>query len=274
MPKITSPDQLPGVRSLRRFANRGNEFRFLEFFAFQDVAFHIDDFDQDTINLDRYAVANSGGTSVGDFAIDITAGATAVGAITSDSGTTDNGSTSLIGPIIYKGDNHAGMWCRFKVDDVTNWEMEIGFVDAVPAANGPAFSAVAPTATAANAAVIHLDTDEATAALDALHFLTVGSTANQSAKATSLIGATPTNATWMDVVIQLIGDDAYCTVSSASNTVATAYAAHNVRTGNNAAGFNEGGTALAPWIYNRTRNTTAKFMSIDALAVWSYRTAQ
>lgn len=274
MPKIVNQNQLPGINSLRRFANRGNMYGFLEFLAFKDVAFYLDDFDQDTINGDRYAVANSSGTSAADFAINITAGAvTGTGAIQSDSGTTDNGSTSLVGPIIYKGDNHCGMWARFNVDDVTNWSFEVGFIDAVPGSNGPAFSAVAPTATAANAVVIHMDTDEASAALDAIHFLTVGSTANQSAKATSLSGVTATNATYMDVVIQLMGDDAYCSLSGAGTT-GFAEAFHNVRTGNNAAGFVEGGTALAPWVYNRTRNTTAKFMNLDALATWTYRVAQ
>jgi hypothetical protein len=268
MPQITHLNQLPGLNSLRRATNKGGLYRFLEFNAFRDVMCWVDDFNGDVIDLNYWSVEQQGGTGDEDFATNIAQGAvTGTGVIQGDTGTTDNNAVSLIGPIIYKGDNHAGMWARFSVDVVTDWNFEIGFIDAKPGSNASGVTDIdTPTAVAANIAVVQLDTDQD---LDAA-FLTKGSTANQSVKATTMAGFAPTNATYCEVMVQLIGDDAYAHASGAGS----AQVAHNVRVGTNLAGFHEGGTPLAPWVFNRTRSTTAKFMNIDAIAIWSYRSAQ
>lgn len=276
MPQITNQNQLPSVSSLRRFANRGGEFRFLEFNAFRDVAFHIDDFDGDTINLDYYALANSGAAGAANFAIAVAA-STGTGAVRATTSTnTDNASVSLIGPLIYKGDNHAGMWARFRAADVTSLNFEVGFIDAVPGSNGSGVSDVdTPAATMADGALVQMDTDQTDTGLD---FVTVGSTANQTVKATSLSGVTPVNAVWMDVVVQLVGNDAYCTLRTDSGdgtTMGVARAMHNDESATgNTAGYVEGGVALAPWVYVRSRAAASRTFDIDAIATWSYRVAQ
>lgn len=265
MPKIRNQGVLPSTSTLGRFARAGAMRDFLEFRAFRDRAFHLDDFLGDTINLDYYALANSSGSGAADFAINVQNG---TGVIRGSSGTTDNGSVSLIGPIIYRGDNNAGMWVRFKVDDVTSLNFEVGFIDAVPGSNGSGVSDVdTPAVTMADGALLQMDTDQT---LKTLAFVTVGSTANQTVKSTTLTGTTtPTNATFMDVTVQLIGNDAFCVV----NEGGAARVAHANGTGDNSAGHVEGGVSLAPWVYVRTRNTTTKNFDIDAIATWSDRIA-
>lgn len=266
MPKVTSGAGIPSLSQITRFAKAGKMREFLEFYAFRSRFFFIDDFNGDAINLDYWAVANSSGTSAADFAVNIAQGLVAgTGVIQSDSGTTDNGSTSIIGPIIYKGDLNCGMWARFNVDDVTAWSFDVGLIDAVPASNTSGVNDVdTPTVYMADGAVLHMNTDQ-TLAIPA--FVTVGSTANQSAAKTTT-GYTPVNATYMDVVVQIIGNDAFCVLNNGVATIA-----HNLRSGNNAAGYVEGGVGLAPWVINLTRNTTAKFMNVDAVAIWSDRSS-
>ena len=266
MPKITGPGRLPGTLSLSKFARAGAMRDFLEFYAFRDRYFHIDDFDGDAINLDYYALA-AAGAAAAVFATNVQNG---TGVVRGSTGTDDNAATSLVGPIIFRGDNNCGIWARLKLDAVTSCELEVGFVDAVPGSAGPAFSAVAPTAVAADAAVIHFDTDEASAALDRIHLLTVGSTANQDAKATSF-GLDAVAATFLDVTLQIIGNDVVSTVSIGTTGQVTV--SHNNGTSGNAAGHVEGGVSLAPWVYCRTRSTTPVLCDLDAIAVWSDRIA-
>lgn len=265
MPKIRNQGLLPSTTTLSKFARAGAMRDFLEFRAFRDRAFYLDDFLGDTIDLNYYAVANSSGSGAANFAINVQNG---TGVIRGTTGTTDNGSVSLVGPIIYRGDNNAGIWVRFKVDDITSLNFEVGFIDAVPGSNASGVSDVdTPAATMGDGALLQMDTDQT---LTTLAFVTVGSTANQTVKATTLTGTTtPTNATFMDVVVQLISNDAFCIV----NDGGAARVAHTNGTGNNSAGFVEGGVSLAPWVYVRTRNTTTKNFDIDAIATWSDRIA-
>ena len=266
MPKVTSMNKLPGNNLLGKFSRAGAMRDFLSFYGFRDTAFWIDDFIGDTINLDFWAVANSSGTSAADFAANI-AQSSGTGVIQSDSGTTDNGSTSIIGPIIYKGDQNCGMAARFKVDDVTSWSFDVGFIDAVPASNTAGVNDVdTPTVFMADGAVIHMNTDQT---LQVPALVTVGSTANQGAKATTT-GLAPANATFCTAMIQIVGNDVFAQFNNGSGQV---FIEHTNGVSGNSAGHVEGGVALAPWIINLTRNTTAKFMDVDFVAVWTDRTS-
>lgn len=264
MPLVRNGGKLPGTALLQKFARAGAMKDFLDFYAFRNTYFHLDDFGGDAINLDYYALANNAGTGAANFAVNVQNG---TGVVRGTGGTDDNSSCSLIGPIIFRGDNNAGMWIRFKVDDVTSLNLEVGLIDAVPGSNGPGVSDVdTPAATASDCAILTMDTDQT---LQTFAFVTKGSTANQTIKATTVTNTTtPTNATFMDVAIQLIGNDAYCIINGGVDVIS-----HHNGTSGNAAGHVEGGVSLAPWVYNRTRNTTAKNVDIDAIAVWSDRVA-
>ena len=72
-----------------------------------------------------WAVANSGGSSAANFAHVV---ATGPGRWQGDTGTTDNGSISLVGPIAFLGDQNAGMEITIQMDDVSLSNLEVGFI--------------------------------------------------------------------------------------------------------------------------------------------------
>lgn len=238
-------------------------YDFMERYAARDVVRTFDDFTGDTIDLNYYALANSGGTAVANFAIQVLAN----GVIRAASGTTDDGSVSLIGPLIYAGDNNCGMEARFKLSAVTGLNFEVGFIDAVPAANAGGVTDIdVPTLAATDAALLTMDTDQT---LTTLAFATKGGTAGMDALKKTLgaipgltgaSSAIPVAAEYLTVRIQLEGNMASCWVNG-KNVEHTAQAAGHV----------EGGTLLAPWIYVRTRNTTTKVFDLDYLEVWADR---
>lgn len=242
----------------KKLGGKSPLYEFLDYYAFRSTKFKYFDFLGDTIDLDYWAVANSGGTGVANFAAAVIDG----GAIRGNTGTTDNGSQSLVGPIIYSGDRNCGMWARVKFDVVTGQNWEIGFIDAVPGSNGPGVSDIdTPAFTAADSAVLHRDTDQT---LTTMAFATNGSTAGQPDQATTLTGITvPTAAVYMDVIVQLEGNNAYCFVGDTTSGYTTV--SHNTDTD----GHVEGGVLLAPWVYVRTRSTTAIVTDISAMAVWN-----
>lgn len=246
---------------LRKRVPGGPLYDFLDFQSVGKVHF-FDDFLGDTINLDNYALANSGGTSAADFAVVAGSG----GRIRGDTGTDDNGSLSLIGPLIWYGDNNAGLEMRVKTDIVTGFNLEVGFIDAVPAANaGGINDEDTPTFNAADCALFAIDTDETVVTAG---FYTEGSTANQDVKRTTLAGVPgftsgtlPVADVFYTVRVQLVGNSAYCWVNG------KLVASHD----DDAQGNLEGGVALAPWVYCRTRSTTAVFPFVDYIRVWQDR---
>lgn len=249
-------------KQLRRSMGKGPLFEYLAKFAWADNVLFFDDFLQDTINLDFYALANSGGTSAANFAINVARS----GQIKGDTGTDDNGSISMIMPLTWYGDANAGMEVKIKTDIVTSFNLEVGFIDAVPAANaGGVNDEDTPTFVAGDSALFSIDTDET---FKTAGFYSNGSTSGQPDSRTSLAGVPsftsgtlPVLDTFYTVRIQLVGNNAYCWVNGAL------VASHDT----DADGHIEGGTAVAPWIYCRTRDTTAVFPSIDYIAAWQER---
>ena len=201
--------------------------------------------------------ANSAGTSAANFASVVGAGP---GYIQGDTGTDDNGSISRIGPIIYDGDHNVGCMFDFQVDVVGAYNLELGLIDAVPGANAPGVTDIdTPNVAAGDAAILTIDTDQTIATLA---FATDGSTANMDDKATTI--ASPltnfTAATRHRVVIQTFGNFAAVNIDGVWSAI------HDASV--DPQGCIEGGTLLAPWIYCRTRDTTAKFPRLYHFSIW------
>jgi hypothetical protein len=103
-------------------------------------------------------------------------------------------------------------------------------------------------------------------------FVTEGPTANQGIKATSLGAVTPVADTYMEALIQTQGDDVICVFQTAAAAPPhISVANHNTRASGNSAGYIEGGTAIAPWAYVLANGSSARLMSIDAVALWCDR---
>ena len=232
---------------------------FLSRFATRDIESGKDDFDG-ALDTTFWAVANSGGTSAANFAVDAPCGT-----ITGDTGTTDNGSISLVSDFKFKGDQNCGMEIAIQTDIVADFNLEVGFASAVPGSNASVVSDVDTPAITADAAILTVDTDQT---LTTLAFVTDGSTANQDVKATTISGAPgltngnfPVAATYMVVRIELSGNSAYCYING------KLVASHD----DDPQGNIEGGTGLGIWVYCRTRSTTAVFPKIDYVEYWQER---
>jgi hypothetical protein len=203
-----------------------------------------------------WTVANSGGTSAANFATVVGAGP---GYLQGDTGTDDNGSLSVIGPVIYQGDLNAGCMFDIQIDAITDYNLEMGFVAAAPGSNAPVVTDIDTPNIVADSAVVSIDTDQTIATLA---FATAGVTSNFDDKATTI--AQPiTNfsaATRHRVIVQLLGNYAFCAIDGVISAV------HDAQT--DADGCIEGGTLLAPWIYCRTRTTTARFPRLYNFHIW------
>jgi hypothetical protein len=238
---------------LSKMGGVGPLYRFLEKYATRDVVRMFDDFTGDTINLDLYALANSGGAGAANFATQVLANGVVRGA----TGTTDNGSISLVGPIIYSGANNAGMEVRLKVDVVTGYNLEVGFIDAVPGSNASGVSDVdTPTAAFADGAVLQIDTDQT---LQTLAFVTKGAAVTIQATTLTTPITVLTAATYVTVRIQTVGQKVYLWVNG--TLVPHAVTVNHITAA----------TLLAPWIYARTRDTTAKLVDLDYVDLWADR---
>lgn len=246
--------------TLRRQMGMSPLFEFLRMHASDDRVMldNIPGINNFPVAMDAYwTPANSGGTSAANFASVVGAGP---GYIQGDTGTDDNGSISLIGPIIYQGDLNVGCLFDIQIDAVTDYNLELGLIDAVPGSNAPGVTDVdTPNIAASDAAILTIDTDQTIATLA---FATDGSTSNMDDKATTI--AQPiTNfsaATRHRVVIQTFGNFVYCAIDGVVAAV------HDATV--DADGCIEGGTLLAPWIYCRTRTTTARFPRLYHFAIW------
>lgn len=260
-----SPDPQNGYRFSRRTLRAGGEgrnsplYRFLERFAIRDMVYSFDDFDQDTINLDRYAVANGGGASAASFAITVAED----GWIRATTGTAndDTASASLIGPAIYYGDRHCGMEVRFKpVTAITETRIEIGFLDVVPGSNKPAVNSL--TTPSVNTSVVDaaLYVYNHTGSTTTNELVTIGSSIT-AAKATFTPPTAIAAGTIYTVRIQVVDNRAFLWMDgklvASLNTGATDYI--------------EGGSAICPWFYIKALNATSKSLDVDYLALWKDR---
>ena len=244
-----APDRgyMRGINELRKFMGRKPEFdwHLLNAWEMQLVD---EDFNGDALNLDYWAVANSSGASAADFAQEA-----GTSNIQGDTGTTDDGAISIVGPVMYKGDLNCGMQIKVRIDDPTEYCLELGFIDAVPGSNAPGVSDVdTPAATFTDGAVFHIDTDED---LDTFAAVTDGT--GLAIQATTLAGSLTnlTAATWATFRVQLLGNNAY-------------YWANGQLVASHVAAI-EGGTAVAPWLYCATREANvARFPEIGRWMIW------
>lgn len=222
--------------------------RFLSPYATRDIVRIYDDFTGLSLDTSKWAVANSGGAGAANFAINTQAGGVVRGA----TGTTDNGSQSMVGPVILAPNKNIFMECRFKYDVVTGVNFELGLIDAVPGSNGSGVSDVdTPAVTMTSGAVLQMDTDQT---LTAMAFVTGDASAAASAATTTT--TVPVAATYMTVRIETRGAYAKCWVNGVEEATLAGPTA---------------GTLLAPWVYSRTRNTTTHLMDIDYIHVWCER---
>lgn len=197
-----------------------------------------------------------------DFAVSKVNTAKIGGAAVGATGTTDNDGLSIIGGSWLKGDNLAYLHVHFQVDAITGLQLEIGLIDAVTDATLPVITDVDTPASgngASDLVVVHMDTDQT---LATMAMVVDGSTSGMTCRKTDFSPVlTPTAAETMCVRFCVDGDDA------------TVYVNNERRYKEVLTSAIEGGVALRPWVYFRTRNTTSKAPQVELIEIMGRRTA-
>lgn len=194
------------------------------------------------------------------------------GALTASTGTTDTDGLSIHTPRIFKGDLDCCMLVRARLDVVTAFTSEAGWIDTVSDKTTPVITDIDTPVVGSGAgdvAVLHIDT---AATLTTYGLATVGSTPYTAATTTLLLpGAmrttdtttfTPTAATYYTIMVALNGDNVYSMIfDDSERPKAYAFKASGI----------EGGTAVSAWWALATKNTTAKVPLIDYITVFQNR---
>lgn len=166
----------------------------------------------------------------------------------------------------WQGDLNCGLEIRWKVDNIVTTLWEVGFVDPLTSYADLALNDIdTPSITngAADVAIVGQNTAET---LTTMAFITDGSTSNFNTTKTNLGTRTPTNATYMEVRVQIAADAARCWVFDENGAIV-----EEAQHGSTTASSIEGGTLLHIWGGWETLATTAKTIDIDYITAWQDR---
>lgn len=223
-----------------------------------------DEFDVDTINLDRWTTnAGTGATAFAVPATPLVGGQ--IRAATGTDATASNRRVNLYGAPIWLGDNGILMEVLLTISAITSVQLEVGFIDAMTSITtaAPVVSDIDTPSFAGgvgDAAVVALDTAQTLATMG-LACLGSGSlnTGSKDALGTTL----PTAATQMLVRIGILGNTVIVNIDrkdgSSYNVVRTS-------------GI-EGGTLVRPWIFVGGLIATSRTLDIDRIRIISGRAA-
>ena len=232
-------------------------------YMWEDTIFVLDDFMQDTLNLDFWTLAADSGTGISTFAISTGLG----GRLTGTTGTDDENFHSIKGPLNYFGDNNCGMEIRFQQNVVVNNLIEMGFVDALTDDTLAAINDIdTPSITngAVNVAVVAKDYSQS---LKTLAFITDGDTSNFNTTKTNLGTRDQTADTYMTARVGIAGNAGYCAIYGANGELVE-FASHGAST----AASTEGGTVAQPWFISGTKVVTNDVTTlVDYISCWEDR---
>ena len=261
-----------GRQHLDMFASSESALaKFLFPVQWRDTVFVFDDFTGAALNTHLWTAAKiaSNGTDFDPPATQLVNGVCqgVTGAVAGDH-------VNLRSDAVWLGDNNAGLEIRWKIDDNTSVQWEMGFTDPLTGYTATASSIIndidTPTITngATDVALVGQDTGQT---LTTMAFITDGSTTNMNTTKTNLGTRTPTNATYMVVRVQL------------AQTASAVAAAHGYVLDENDAILEEAqhGSALANQIkgnvllesriYWEALTTSARTVDLDYIAIWADR---
>ncbi len=175
----------------------------------------------------------------------------------------DNEYGGIATALHYKGDLYAHMEARIKISDASNVKVEVGFTDAINDA-GAALVLATPTATATDAAIWVLDTDD-TALWQAFAVNSDGT----PQKLEPTVAEATAGATYVTLGVGLYNDNAVYWLKDANGDVVY----DSIRNGDGMIeSAIEGGTALTPWLFVQNRSASQdRLITIDYVRVWQRR---
>lgn len=243
-------------KELRKFLQEGAKFDFLKYYSV-GMVHQFDDFLGDAINLDLYA------STAGATATAYASTADRDGMIRGVHGTTAATSGLLLQtPAMWYGDYYCGVEVCFRLSVITEQRIEIGFGNAVPAANTTVVNSLAtPTFnTLANGVVYVYDHAGSTTTSG---FYSDGTSSTAAAAKTATTTNRPVADTWQTVRIQTFG----------SNNSAALWV-DGKRLVNTGGVLHEGGTANVFFISATRSDTTDCNLDIDYIRLWQERSSR
>lgn len=260
-------------------ANFGpSESKFAEFlypFAWRDVHFQFDDFiggeSQESGVADFQESDWQDGNSANGTKFGVPTTQLVGGVIEAVTGAFADDTTALFGMSTWLGDNNCGMEIRYKLNNVTNIQLEMGFADPLSDQKLTAVNNIdTPTITngAADVALVALDTGRT---LTTMAFITDGSTTDMNTTKTDLGTRTPTNATYQNVRVQLEN-----TASAVSGSYAFVFDENggldeSAIHGAVLASQIKGDVLLEPLYLVESLSANTRTTDIDYIAVWQDR---
>lgn len=127
----TAGNTLTNLELKKRLGGKGPLYEFLSPYATGSTVNFLDDFALAALDLSSWTVATAGGTAT-TWAITVAANGLLRAVAGTTAATSGNRATT---PKIWTGSNNMGCEVRFKTSDITETRIELGFIDAVPAAS-------------------------------------------------------------------------------------------------------------------------------------------
>ncbi len=254
--------------------SKSNEAYFLYPMAWRSVSFIFEDFHGGGLLEGAVTDFEEGNWAAGNSAngtvFNILATQLASGVAQGVTGAATTDTTAIWGEDLWLGDQRCGMEMRYKLDDIDNQNMEVGFTDPLSDEKLVAIAdidAAGPSVEngAADVALIARQTGQTK---KTLHFFTDGSTSNMNSTSTALGTRNHTNAIYTQARVQLDGDSAFGFVTDANSAIIEE-AAHGALLANRI----EGGTLVHARFCMEALTTSAITTDIDYVCVWQDRIA-
>ena len=254
--------------ALRRVMSHSRLYPALEYGSLDVVKFE-DDFLGDTIDSNKYTLANGGGASAASPVI--TAGTVngVADFVTGTAGDSTASSELALG-LNFRGDRGAVLVACLTVDIITGLKIELGFTDALNDAGAVATKAT-PTFNATDCALWVLDTAD-----NGNWEGIAANNGNTSPMATVEAGLSPVAATYEFLMVELVENDdsnSQCAVEFSRYTDGGLRTYGPVVGGGADPQGPNSNVLLTPWVYVEARNGSSKTLSLDFLAAYQYRTA-
>lgn len=195
-----------------------------------------------------------------------TSGASAVlnGKLTLTTGTDNDATAFITSGLAFSGDKNAVIETRLKISELEAIKVEVGFTDAL--ADAGAINILAtPSETAADCAIVIMDTDDTGPTDDPLQFLGAKASTNHTKLEPATVRFVADK--YLTITVALRGDDVRYIVRAddADNNPNPYYDSGWIDNGI------EGGTAVTPWIFAQTRDTDSVDLTVDYIHVWQSR---
>ena len=254
--------------ALKRVMSHSRLYPAIEYGSLDVVKFD-DDFFGDTIDSNKYTLANGGGAGAASPVI--TAG-TVNGIADFVTGTANDSTASseLALGLNFRGDRAAVMVACLSLDTITGVKVEVGFTDALADAGAVNVKAT-PSFNATDCALWVLDTND-NGNWEGL----AANNGDTSPMATVEAAISPTAATMEWLMVELIESDdsnSQCAVAFSRYTEAGLRTYGPVIGGGADPQGPNSNVLLTPWIYVEARNATSKTLSVDYIGAWQFRTA-